>query len=320
MINNGRVKYRHLQCFLTVVQERGLQKAAQKLSITQPAVSKTIKELEDILQVRLFDRSRKETVLTQRGEIFFCHAEASVNALQRGTDLMQETGYAEPLIRIGTTPTLAASFVLHVLQRFRRRAGNIKASVVSTTTDHLLEQLRERRFDIVLCRDVDAKQMVGLTFEYLYSDPLVLVVRPGHPLLNEPVARIADLRLYTAILPIGGSVSRHAADTYMLAHGVPPPTDFIESMSPFLGRNYTVNSDAIWCAPWGVVKQDVADGFLMRLMLPKSGRDTSERMTLRSTGLMMHADSVLQLPTQMMIAMVRECALERREEIDSFGI
>ena len=130
MINN-RIKFRHLQCFLAVVQQRGLQKAAQKLSITQPAVSKTIKELEDILQVRLFDRSRKETVLTQRGEIFFSHAEASVNALQRGSDLMLEPNFAEPLIRIGTTPTLAASFLSPVLQRFRKRAANIKASIIN---------------------------------------------------------------------------------------------------------------------------------------------------------------------------------------------
>jgi LysR family pca operon transcriptional activator len=317
---NGSIKYRHLQCFLTVVQERGLQKAAQKLGVTQPAVSKTIKELEDILGVRLFDRSRKETVLTHRGEIFFSHAEASVNALQRGSDLMKDMGYAEPLIRIGTTPTLAASFVLDVLRRFRSRAGNIKASIATTSTDHLLQQLRERRFDIVLCRDVDAKHMVGLTFEYLYSDPMVLVVRPGHPLLEDAALKIADLRAYTAVLPIGGSVSRHAADTYMQTQGVAPPTDFIESMSPFLGRSYTISSDAIWCAPWGTVKQDVADGLLVRLLLPDTGRDTSERMTLRSTGLMMHTDSVLQLPTQIMIRVIRECALERRDEIDALCI
>jgi LysR family pca operon transcriptional activator len=313
---NSRIKFRHLQCFLAVVQHRGVQKAALKLSITQPAVSKTLKELEDILQVRLFDRSRKETVLTQRGEIFFGHAEASVNALQRGTDLMQERDFAEPLIRIGTTPTLAASFVSPVLQRFRSRAANIKASVLTSTTEHLLAQLRERKFDLVLCRDVDAKEMAGLSFEYLYVDPMVLVVRPGHPLLKDPVIRVADLRQYTVVLPIGGSVSRHAADTYMLAHGLPPPTDFIESLSITLGRSYTLNTDAVWCAPWGVVSQDVTNGFLVQLLLPKTDSETSERMTLRPTGLMMHTGAVLPLSLQIMINVIREFALERRSEMD----
>jgi LysR family pca operon transcriptional activator len=313
---NHRIKFRHLQCFLAVVQQRGLQKAALKLSITQPAVSKTIKELEDILQVRLFDRSRKETVLTQRGEIFFSHAEASVSALQRGSDLMQEPDFAEPLIRIGTTPTLAASFLSPVLQRFRQRAANIKASVLTSTTAHLLAQLRERKFDLVLCRDVDAEEMAGLSFEYLYVDPMVLVVRPGHPLLKAPIAKISDLRLYTAVLPIGGSVSRHAADTYLLAHGLPPPTDFIESLSIFLSRSFTANTDAVWCAPWGVVKQDVASGYMVKLTLPAGGDETSERMTLRPTGLMMHAGAVMPLSMQIMVNVIRECALERRSETE----
>lgn len=316
MINN-RIKFRHLQCFLAVVQQRGLQKAAQKLSITQPAVSKTIKELEDILQVRLFDRSRKETVLTQRGEIFFSHAEASVNALQRGSDLMLEPNFAEPLIRIGTTPTLAASFLSPVLRRFRKRAGNIKASIITSTTDHLLTQLRERKFDLVLCRDVEAEKMAGLSFEYLYVDPMVMAVRPGHPLLGEPIINAAAIRLYTAVLPTGGSLIRHAADVYLLAHGLPPPTDFIESLSIFLSRSYTINSDAVWYAPLGVVKQDIADGFLVRLTLPEGegGGQTAERRTLRPTGLMMRADSVMSVSMQIMVNTMRECGRERREEI-----
>lgn len=58
-IADGRVKFRHLQCFLAVAQFGGVQKAAQSLSITQPAVSKTIAELESILGVRLFERGRQ---------------------------------------------------------------------------------------------------------------------------------------------------------------------------------------------------------------------------------------------------------------------
>lgn len=313
---NSRIKFRHLQCFLTVAQQRGLQKAALALSITQPAVSKTIKELEDILQVRLFDRSRKETVLTPRGEIFFVHAEASVNSLQQGSNLMQGSDCAEPVIRIGTTPTLAASFISHALQRFRAQAANIQVSVLTSTTNHLLTQLRERKFDLVLCRDVDAEQMIGLSFEYLYADPLVLAVRPGHPLLQDAVIRTDDLRLYTAILPIKGSVSRHAADTYMMAHGLPSPADFIESLSIFLGRSFTVNTDAIWFVPWGVVKHDVESGALVRLVLPATDRETSDRITLRPTGLMMHIGSALTLSMQTLINVIRQCALERRAEID----
>ncbi|HEY4072917.1 MAG TPA: LysR substrate-binding domain-containing protein [Herbaspirillum sp.] len=313
---NGRIKFRHLQCFLVVARQRSLLKAALALSITQPAVSKTIKELEDILDVRLFDRGRKETVLSREGEIFFVHAEASVNALQQGTNSMMRAGdMADPMIRIGTTPTLAASFVTQVMQLFRGRVANIQASILTSTTSHLMEQLRDRKFDLVLCRHCDPEQMVGLSFEYLYADPLVMVVRPQHPLLNAPVTKMSDWRLYTAVLPIKGSVNRHAADTFATAQGMGPVTDFIESLSIFFGRSYTANTDAIWFVPWGVVKHDVENGFLAKLSLPLDSNDTSDGSTARPTGLMMQANNTLTPAMQILIDVIRECASEHRAEV-----
>ena len=67
---DGRIKFRHLQCFLAVAQHATLQKAAVALSISQPAVSKTIKELEEILKIRLFARGRRGAEMTQEAEIF----------------------------------------------------------------------------------------------------------------------------------------------------------------------------------------------------------------------------------------------------------
>jgi LysR family pca operon transcriptional activator len=313
---NGRIKFRHLQCFLVVARQRSLQKAAQTLSITQPAVSKTIKELEDILCVRLFDRSRKETVLTRQGEIFFVHAEASVNALQQGTNSMMQAGDAiDPIIRIGTTPTLAASFLTQVLQVFRSRVANIQASILTSTTSHLMEQLRERKFDLVLCRHCDPEQMVGLSFEYLFADPLVMVVRPQHPLLKAPSASMSEWRLYTAVLPVKGSVNRHAADTFATAQGLGPVTDFIESLSIFFGRSYTANTDAIWFVPWGVVKQDVESGFFVKLSLPLNNNDASDGATARPTGLIMQASNILTPGRQTLINVIRECAAARRADV-----
>ncbi|MDB5991498.1 MAG: LysR family transcriptional regulator [Herbaspirillum sp.] len=313
---NGRIKFRHLQCFLVVARQRSLQKAAQTLSITQPAVSKTIKELEDILRVRLFDRSRKETVLTRQGEIFFVHAEASVSALQQGTNSMMQGGDAiDPIIRIGTTPTLAASFLTQVLQVFRSRVANIQASILTSTTSHLMEQLRDRKFDLVLCRHCDPEQMVGLSFEYLFADPLVMVVRPEHPLLKASSTSMSDWRLYTAVLPVKGSVNRHAADTFATAQGLGPVTDFIESLSIFFGRSYTANTDAIWFVPWGVVKHDVASGFFVKLSLPLNNNDASDGSTARPTGLMMQANNILTPGLQTLINVIRECASARRGEV-----
>ena len=86
-----RIKYRHLQCFLAVAQHGSLQKAADVLAITQPAVSKTLKELEDLLAVRLFERGRRGAVPTREGEAFLRHAGASVSALREAVASVAQT-------------------------------------------------------------------------------------------------------------------------------------------------------------------------------------------------------------------------------------
>jgi LysR family pca operon transcriptional activator len=69
-LTSGRIKFRHLQCFLAVTQFGSVQRAADSLSITQPAVSKTIGELESILGVRLFERGRRGAAPTREGRLF----------------------------------------------------------------------------------------------------------------------------------------------------------------------------------------------------------------------------------------------------------
>lgn len=106
-IAGGRVKFRHLQCFLAVAQLGGVQKAAESLSITQPAVSKTIAELEAILGVKLFERGRHGAQPTREAQLFMPHANACVLALRQGVGLLaREGGAAAATLEIGMLPTI----------------------------------------------------------------------------------------------------------------------------------------------------------------------------------------------------------------------
>ncbi|KHJ61095.1 LysR family transcriptional regulator, partial [Burkholderia glumae] len=116
-IADGRVKFRHLQCFLAVAQLGGVQKAAESLSITQPAVSKTIAELESILGVKLFERGRQGAQPTREARLFLPHASASVLALRQGVGLLAgESSGAAATLELGMLPTVAASLAPAVLR------------------------------------------------------------------------------------------------------------------------------------------------------------------------------------------------------------
>ena len=299
-----------------MAQQSSLQKAALSLSISQPAVSKTIKELEELLKVRLFDRGRHGAVLTQQAEVFFAYAEASVNSLHQAAHFLEQTQtVTKPVIRIGAAPAIATSFLPQALQLFRQRVPEIQVSLQTGTTGYLMAQLREREFDFVLCRHCDPEQMAGLSFEFLYADPLVVVVRPGHPLLQSTLPR-ADARLpFTAILPPKTSINRQAVDTFALTLGLGPVTDFVESLSISFGRTYTTSSNAIWFVPWSAVKHDVETGILINFSVPMKSRNESTGLMARSTGLMMRTSSALSAEMQIVITAIRECAVARRTEI-----
>ena len=94
---DGRIKIRHLQCFLETARLGHVGKAAERLCVTQPAVSKTIRELEDILAVQLFERSGRGLILTRVGRLFRQHAQTGVTSLQqRSTASRWATSRASP--------------------------------------------------------------------------------------------------------------------------------------------------------------------------------------------------------------------------------
>ena len=297
---------RHLQCFLAVAQQQSIQRAAASLSISQPAVSKTIKELEAILAVRLFQRSRKGTVLTRHAEIFLHHARASVTALRDGVEnLGLATNRGSELVAIGVLPTVAPSLMPPALFAFRRQVPDGIVRVLTGSNVQLLNQLKSGELELVVGRLSDPDQMVGLSFEHLFAEPLMLVVRPGHPLLAEPAASIADISRFWAVLPVRGTVIRHTADSLMISHGQAPMTDYVETLSVSLGRTLTRDSDAVWFVPYGAVKSDVESGWLARLPVPTGGTEEPVGLTLRG-------EPRPTATVQVLIDAIRESAAARR--------
>src|SRR5438132_5735285 len=147
----ARIRLRHLQCFLAIAQFGTLRGAAQALSITQPAVTKTLNELEEMLGTKLLLRGRKGATLTPEAELFLPHASASVGALAQAVDSVH-AGPSETPLRIGVLPTLAPSFLPAVLGRFAVTRPGAALRVHTGRTKQLLEMLRGHELDVVLGR------------------------------------------------------------------------------------------------------------------------------------------------------------------------
>ncbi|TDV11507.1 pca operon transcription factor PcaQ [Paraburkholderia caballeronis] len=301
---DSRVKFRHLQCFLAVAQFGSVQKAAESLSVTQPAVSKTIAELEALLGVKLFERGRHGAVPTHEGQLFMPHASACVSALRQGVELLaRDEGAAAATLDIGVLPTVATALVPPMLRAFSGQWPRAVVRLTTASNAELLERLKAGEIGFAVGRLADPERMVGLSFEQLYSEPLAVVVRAGHPLQNGAglPARLAD---FPVVLPPFGTLIRQAADSLLAAWGAAPVVSFVEMLSVSVGRALALENDAVWFVPSGVVEYDLRHGALVRLPLPSAGSE-------EPVGLIQRTDTQPSIAGRALIDAVRRAARER---------
>lgn len=112
----SRIRFRHLSCFVAIAQERNLRRAAERLHLSQPAVSKTLGELEALSGARLVERGRHGARLTAAGERFLRYAVSATQALDAAAAALGGTGEPAPsVVEIGALPTVASG-LLHALR------------------------------------------------------------------------------------------------------------------------------------------------------------------------------------------------------------
>lgn len=279
----ARIRHRHLNCFLEVARSRKVSSAAYALSISQPAASKTLAELERILETRLFDRGGKGGLtLTLSGKVFLRYAGASVAALKEGLDgLAQARTQGSRVLMVGAMAGVAAQFMPRAVQEFRESHATI-VRIITAANAVMLNQLRLGELDLVVGRLARPEEMQGLSFTHLYSEPLVFVVRPGHPLAGNEVFDFSMLEQLTLLVPTTDGVMRPIIDRYLISHGLGALSNSIETRSPDFCRQYIRGSDAIWMISRGVVQHDIDDGTLCILNVDTSDTQGPIGLTIRT--------------------------------------
>jgi len=301
---DARVKFRHLQCFLAVAQFGSVREAAASLAITQPAVSKTIAELESVLGVRLFERGRHGAVPTREGQLFMPHASACVSALRHGVELLaRDEGAVAATLDMGVLPTVATDVLAGALRRFAADWPHVSVRLLTAANAELLERLKSGAISFAIGRLADPERMVGLSFELLYNEPLAVVVRAGHP-LAEGAGMPAQLAEFPIVLPTFGTLIRQAADSLLTAWGAQRLPAFVETLSVSMGRLLALENDAVWFVPAGAVDYDLRHGVLVRLPPPSAGGE-------EPVGLILRTDSQPSAAGRAFVEAVKRVARER---------
>lgn len=294
-----RIRLRHLHTFVAVAQQGTLGRAAETLNLSQPALSKTLNELEQLTGTRLFERGRLGAQLTLVGEQFLTHAVKVLDALNTaGQSLNRKEGLNSDIVRIGALPTAALGVLPSVIGQYHQQQKDITLQVATMNNTMLLAGLKSGEIDIGIGRMSDPELMSGLNYELLFLESLKLVVRPGHPLLQETVT-LSRVMEWPVVVSPKGTLPRQNAETLLQSQGCKIPSGCIETLSASLSRQLTVDYDYVWFVPSGAVKDDLRRGLLTALPIPTQGAG-------EPIGILTHVDATLTAGTQILLSAIRK--------------
>ncbi|WP_323059757.1 LysR substrate-binding domain-containing protein [Klebsiella variicola] len=294
-----RIRLRHLHTFVAVAQQGTLGRAAETLNLSQPALSKTLNELEQLTGTRLFERGRLGAQLTLVGEQFLTHAVKVLDALNSaGQALNRKEGLNNDIVRIGALPTAALGILPTVIGQFHKQQKDITLQVATMNNTMLLAGLKSGEIDIGIGRMSDPDLMSGLNYELLFLESLKLVVRPGHPLLQETVT-LSRVMEWPVVVSPKGTVPRQNAETLLQSQGCKMPAGCIETLSASLSRQLTVDFDYVWFVPSGAVKDDLRRGVLSALPIATQGAG-------EPIGILTRVDATLTPSTQTLLSAIRK--------------
>lgn len=278
------IKLRHLNTFAEVARLKSVARVAATLNVSQPAITKTIRELEQALGIALVAREGRGIRITHDGEVFLQHATTALTALRHGINAVSsERLDATPPIRIGALPTVSSRIMPQAMERFLQDTRGGRVEISTGDNDRLLEQLRLGELDLVVGRLAAPDRMTGLTFEHLYSEKIALIVRPGHPLLAVNPFKLDALFAYPVLMPTRRSIIRQPVEQFLITRGLGAVEGRIDTVSDSFGRAFVKRTEAVWIISEGVVQSDLAEKKLAKLPI-----DTSE--TQGPVGLTMVAD------------------------------
>ena len=296
---SSSLKLRHLEVFVEVARKMSVTQAAEALGMTQPAVTRALRELEEVCGKPLVEKHGRGIRLSGYGELFRDHAGRSLALARDGVALLQGLGEEEgPLVSIGALPTVAADLVPDTLAQLRGGGAPGRFKVRTGENQYLIDQLRRGRLDVVVGRLPAPETMAGVEFDPLFRERVVAVVARDHPLAGITHVPPDVFESFPVLMPSEGSIIRPFVERMFLEQGLAMPRFPVETVSAALGRRFVLSHQAVWIISQGVVRPELEAGRMAALPL-----DTGS--TLGPVGLCVRREHQLSAAAQRFCAALR---------------
>ncbi len=293
------LKLAHLRTIEALARHGSLLKAAGPLGVTQPALSRTLHEVETLVGQPLFERIPRGMKPTPAGLLVSATAGrvlADLHRLEESLDQLVD-GTAGT-VAIGALPVAAAGVLPGALQRLRALSPGIKPRLEQGRTEQLLPLLAAGAIDLVIGRLYEPSIPDAFRREVLWEEPITVLARAGHPILDGRAVTVEVLRKCELMLPtIGqrlGQDIEHALDLLQLA-----PVTTLRSSSPDLIRELLHSTDMLAVMPRLMMAGDLLRGTLQVVPLPL-------QTPRRPAGLTLPRDRLLPPAAAVFVAALRD--------------
>ena len=264
------INLEYYKIFYEVAKEQNITKASENLNISQPAISKTIKLLEEKLGGTLFVRTKKGVILTEEGKEFYSYitkAMEYINSTEnKFSDLINlETG----VIKIGVNSTLTKEFLISYLEIFNKSYPKIDIQITNGITSHLINELKNGLIDIVFLNlnDKDYGNDIDIIKCKKIHD--IFIASKKYSELNDKVISLNELKNYPLIFQAKGSNTRNFLDNFLKEKNITLKPN-IELASYSLVTEFCKAGFGIGYAVKEFVQKDLNEGKIFSLKIKEN--------------------------------------------------
>lgn len=262
------LKTRQMVLLVALDEARNLHLAARDTHMSQPAASKMLKDMEDVMGVPLFERLPRGMRPTLYGETLIRHVRMALNNLLQGQEALAtlQAGLTGQ-VNMGVILTPAMTLVPQAIARTKREAPRLCIGVEVGTSHELVARLKRGQLDFLIARILEQEDDQGLVYEDLSEETECAVVRPQHPLLTRQDLNLQALVGASWVLSPRGSILRHRFDMLFRRLDLEPPANVVETTAMPVIQGLLQQTDSIHVMPLDVARYHVQSGELAILPL-----------------------------------------------------
>jgi DNA-binding transcriptional LysR family regulator len=290
----ARLRTRHLMLLIAVGEGGNIHKAAQMMNMSQPAASRLLTDIENIIGTALFERLPRGVRANWYGEALIRHARVALASLSEAAseiDLLKsgKTGH----VTVGSIEGPAAGFVTEAIAGVLRQHPLIRVQLQVQTNDDLLDALKDGKLDLMVGKLLGRADQSSFDYQCLGAEPVCAAARPNHPLLQRHDLALHDLADAPGRVPPVGTDLRKSFDVMFRDLGVSGPVQIMEAVSNLVIMRFLEETNHLALLPRAMAEFYAARKLVAILPIPLACKTDSYGIITRKDQLLSPSASLI---------------------------